>query len=259
MSAKKVTLVAFLGLLLVLVWSAVAWASPALGNGGKHSGGNSPGPVGAQPEGSVPLTTPVACDMPFTDVHTYDYFYNDVRNLYCLGAISGYSDNTFRPGNQITWAQMAKIEVLAFSIPIWTPPSPQPPICGVPPDHPFYLYIASLEYHLQGGPPMNCDIANPYHYVTRRELVRQSVGLTCLTAQNPSSPPFTDILPTDPDYPYIVTAYSYGIISGYADGTFRPMNPVNRGQAAKIINRTLAEGSSCPSTTPTPGLQSAHQ
>ena len=41
-------------------------------------------------------------------------------------------------------------------------------------------------------------------------------------------------------FPYVETAYSRGIIAGYADGTFRPNNSVTRGQLAKMV--TAARG-----------------
>ena len=37
--------------------------------------------------------------MTFSDVHPTDYFYAAVTYLYCAGAISGYSDGSFQPGN----------------------------------------------------------------------------------------------------------------------------------------------------------------
>jgi glucose/arabinose dehydrogenase/plastocyanin len=47
--------------------------------------------------------------------------------------------------------------------------------------------------------------------------------------------PFTDVPPTDPFYPFIRCLYCRGIIGGYNDGTFRPNNPITRGQIAKIV------------------------
>ena len=40
-------------------------------------------------------------------------------------------------------------------------------------------------------------------------------------------------------YDYIETAYHHGIISGYADGTFRPGNSATRGQICKIVYDAL--------------------
>ena len=45
--------------------------------------------------------------------------------------------------------------------------------------------------------------------------------------------------PTDTFYSYIETAYNHGIISGYADGTFRPGNNATRGQISKIVYNSV--------------------
>src|SRR5207249_3144529 len=114
---------------------------------------------------------PLNCRITFTDVHPDDYYYYPVWYLYCRGAISGYADNTFHPGNYTTRAQLSKVVVLAQGWDIYTPPTPT--FQDVPASHPFYQYIE--------------------------------------------------------------TAYHQGIISGYADGTFRPGNNATRGQIAKIV------------------------
>ena len=71
-----------------------------------------------------PTNTSTPCAINFSDVHTDDYFYDPVRYLYCHGVISGYADNTFRPGNLTTRGQLAKIVVLAIGWATYTPPSP---------------------------------------------------------------------------------------------------------------------------------------
>ncbi|HUS17686.1 MAG TPA: S-layer homology domain-containing protein, partial [Chloroflexia bacterium] len=52
--------------------------------------------------------------------------------------------------------------------------------------------------------------------------------------------PFTDVDQYNPFYVYIRCLYCRGIVSGYADNTFRPYNNVTRGQATKIV--VLAAG-----------------
>jgi len=46
---------------------------------------------------------------------------------------------------------------------------------------------------------------------------------------------FSDVDPSYPFYVFIRCLACRGIIAGYADGTFRPGNPITRGQAAKMI------------------------
>ncbi|MFL5733388.1 MAG: S-layer homology domain-containing protein [Chloroflexia bacterium] len=50
-----------------------------------------------------------------------------------------------------------------------------------------------------------------------------------------SAPHFTDVPPGSTFYEYVETAVNHGVISGYADRTFRPNNNITRGQIAKII------------------------
>lgn len=49
---------------------------------------------------------------------------------------------------------------------------------------------------------------------------------------------FTDVAPSNTFYPYIVCLSDRGVLGGYPDGTFRPGNPVTRGQLAKIISNS---------------------
>jgi hypothetical protein len=48
-------------------------------------------------------------------------------------------------------------------------------------------------------------------------------------------PHFIDVPTNSPFYQYIETAFNEGIISGYADGTFRPQNNVTRAQFVKMV------------------------
>src|SRR5262249_16497062 len=56
---------------------------------------------------------------------------------------------------------------------------------------------------------------------------------------SPTSTPclvqFTDVPAAQPFYPYIRCLVCLGLVSGYADGTFRPYADVTRGQLAKIL------------------------
>lgn len=57
-------------------------------------------------------------------------------------------------------------------------------------------------------------------------------------ARNPDScagQRFSDVCPGDWHYPYIMDLSNLGVISGYADGTFRPNNDITRAQVMKVI------------------------
>jgi hypothetical protein len=75
--------------------------------------------------------------------------------------------------------------------------------------------------------------------VTRGQLTKIVVLAAGWPLENPPAPTFSDVPTTDPFYQHIETAYSHEIISGYADGTFRPGNPATRGQISKIVHSAI--------------------
>jgi aldose sugar dehydrogenase len=188
-----------------------------------------------------PSGTPPPCVISFSDVTATDYFYEPVRYLYCAGAISGYSDNTFRPYNNTTRGQVAKIVVLAEGWPGNT--SGGPHFRDVPGSNPFYLYIETaynrgiVSGYSCGSPGEPC----PGLYfrwgsnVTRGQLCKIVVLAEGWPGNTSGGPHFSDVSPSNPFYLYIETAYNRGIITGYAGGTFRPGNSATRGQIARIV------------------------
>jgi hypothetical protein len=54
------------------------------------------------------------------------------------------------------------------------------------------------------------------------------------------APHFADVPPGSTFYPDVEVGYAHGILSGYADGTYRPAVPVTRAQVTKLT--VLARG-----------------
>ncbi|HMA33949.1 MAG TPA: S-layer homology domain-containing protein, partial [Chloroflexia bacterium] len=218
-----------------------------------------------------PSATP--CSLSFTDVHVTDYFYTPVLYLACHGVISGYSNGdgtfSFRPYNNTTRAQMVKIVVLGFGIPIQTPAAGNYTFADVPPSNPFFAVIETAAAHqivsgyACGGPNEPCDNANrpyfrPYTNVTRGQLSKIVVVGAGYPLVNPPAPgTFEDVLPGTAFYTFVETAYCHGIISGYScggagepcDGTnrpyFRQYNAATRGQIAKIEYGAITSTTVC--------------
>ena len=181
----------------------------------------------------VPSPSPTTCPITFVDVVPTDYFYAGVQFLFCKGAISGYSDNTFRPYNLTTRSQMAKIVVLGLDVPLFPPPS-TPSFSDVPASNPFFTYIETGRlFGIFSG--YGDGTFRPYAQVTRGQLVKMVVNANGWTLINPPTARFTDVPVGAPFYAEIETAACYNIISGYSDGTFRPNGPATRGQIAKIV------------------------
>lgn len=172
------------------------------------------------------------CSITFSDVHSTDYFYAAVQYLSCAGAISGYSDGTFRPYNNTTRGQLSKIVVLAEGWAIDTHGGPH--FSDVPTSNAFYTYIETAYNHniISGYSDGTFRWGNN---VTRAQLSKIVVNAKGWAIDTHGGPHFSDVPSSNAFYTYIETAYNHGIISGYSDGTFRWGNNATRGQIAKIV------------------------
>ncbi len=197
-------------------------------------GAPAPTATPAPPTATPPPTgTPgPGCAVLFTDVQPEDYFYTPVQYLYCHAWISGYADNTFRPGNTASRGQVAKIIVLAFGLPLVTPPTQT--FSDVEPGDVFDPYIeTAAAHHLVNG--YSDGTFRPYNNVSRGQFAKILVNAAGWSILTPDRPSFADVGPTNPFYSMIETAYAHGVISGYSNFTFQPFNNVTRAQIAKII------------------------
>ena len=173
------------------------------------------------------------CQPPaFSDVPANAYFATPVGWLTCVAAISGYADGTFRPYANTTRGQLAKIIVGAAGWALNTTGGPH--FSDLPPSNPFYPFIETA--YNRGIISGYADgTFRPYANVTRGQLSKIVVGAQGWAINTTGGPHFSDVPPGDPFYPFVETAYNHGIISGYADGTFRVGAEATRGQIAKIV------------------------
>ena len=171
------------------------------------------------------------CTVSYSDVHAGDYFAVPVQGLACAGAISGYSDGTFRPYNNTTRAQLAKIVVLGEAFSLHTTGGPH--FSDVPVGSTFYNFIETAYYRgIISG--YSDGTFQPSANVTRGQLSKIMVVAEGWTLDTSGGPHFSDVAVGNVFYPFIETAYHHGIISGYSDGTFHPTAGATRGQIAKI-------------------------
>ncbi len=179
--------------------------------------------------------TPLPCAN-YSDVRPGQYFYEAVQWLTCRHIISGYADGTFRPGNPATRAQLVKMVVLGEGWPLQNPPTAS--FTDVPPSGWHYAYIETAFAHgIIGG--YSDGTFRPDNPVTRGQLSKIIVGARQWPLLNPEQGHFSDVPPGSAFYTYVETAFGHAIISGYADGTFRPGNPATRGQLSKMLYSAL--------------------
>jgi hypothetical protein len=142
---------------------------------------------------------------------------------------------------------MVKIIANAYHIPAYTPP--QPTFSDVPAAHPFYAPIeAAAHAGIISG--YADGTFRPGAGVTRGQLAKIVVNAAGWPLQTPAQPVFTDVPAGSPFYEAIATAACHGIISGYADGSFRPGAGATRGQISKIVYLALTNSSGCAAPAP---------
>jgi len=174
----------------------------------------------------------------FGDVVQGSTFYADIMNLTSAGAISGYADNTFRPGATVTRGQLAKMVAVAFAVSN-NAVSGQAHFSDVPVGSTFYPYIEALYVNgLVSG--YGDGTFKPNEAVTRAQVAKIVVRASGLALENPAQPSFSDVPAGSTYYTYVETAKANGILSGYPDGTFHPSDSATRGQIAKLVNRAAS-------------------
>lgn len=82
------------------------------------------------------------------------------------------------------------------------------------------------------------DFFDPDQDITRAEFAAIIVRGLGLKLESGAAP-FSDVNTSDWYNSAIQTAYSYNLISGYSDGTFRPMDKITREQAMTIIAKAM--------------------
>jgi S-layer homology domain len=105
----------------------------------------------------------------------------------------------------------------------------------VPLDHTFYTYIEYLASHGYVSGYSEDNTFRPGNLTTRGQLCKIVVLAKGWEIDTTGGPHFNDVPETHPFYGFIETAFHHGVISGYADHTFRPGNNVTRAQLCKII------------------------
>ncbi|HET6261789.1 MAG TPA: S-layer homology domain-containing protein, partial [Chloroflexia bacterium] len=220
----------------------------------------STGTVSVIASATPPAGTPTVCAVAFTDVPLNHTFYANIKCLACRGILSGYSDGTFRPNNDITRGQIAKVVSNAAGF----NESPEAQLYeDVPASNTFYAWINRLSrrghmggYNCGTVPGEPCGSANrpyfrPNANATRGQLAKIVASAASITG-TPTGQRYADVEPDSTFYVWIEQLSSMSVMGGYACGSvptepcdgqnrpyFRPSNNVTRGQASKIVANTF--------------------
>jgi hypothetical protein len=204
----------------------------------------------------------------FADVPTIHVFYSFVQCLACRDVLGGYADGTFRPQNDMTRGQLAKVVSNAAGF----EEDPGPQIYeDVSTSHTFYAWINRLSNrgHMSGYPcggpgepcsPENRPYFRPEANVTRGQaakIVSNAAGFI----EPVSGASYQDVPPSHTFYVFIERLSRRGYMGGYqCPGSgiinpctglpetcdppeqrpfFRPCVNITRGQASKIVANTF--------------------
>ncbi|MBD8034344.1 S-layer homology domain-containing protein [Solibacillus merdavium] len=75
----------------------------------------------------------------------------------------------------------------------------------------------------------------PNQAITREDAAKMLALTIDVNITNPKNPGFKDVQMSNPNYRYIAALAEAGVINGYSDKTFKPKEPITRGQMAKIL------------------------
>jgi hypothetical protein len=224
-------------------------------------------------ETPIPTETPdiQPCDLQFSDVQEGSTFYSFVRCLACRGILGGYSDNTFRPGNNVTRGQLSKIvsNAAGFS----DEPGAQM-FEDVPPANGFFLWVQRLASrgfisgYACGGANEPCGADGKPYFRPNNNATRGQISKIVSNAagfnDDPPGQLFEDIPPANSFYAWVQRLASRGYIGGYPCGAanepcgasnlpyFRPNNNATRGQVSKIVSNTFFPNCQTPTGTDAP-------
>ncbi|MGA7729711.1 MAG: kelch repeat-containing protein, partial [Chloroflexia bacterium] len=226
-----------------------------------------PGPTNTSPpqptntvQGGSPTSTPTQCVVKFEDVDPLNEFYGYIEYLYCRDVIQGYNTvppcitpgrTCFKPANNTTRGQLAKIVIRAFEFPIDTTGGPH--FTDVPVGSTFYTYIET-GYNMGLFTGYADGTYRPNAWVTRGQIAKIVVNAAIIADPanwillDPSpNYSFTDVPPSNVFYRHVETAYAHNLMSGYPCGGpgepcdsqnrnyLRVGNPATRQQISKVV------------------------
>ena len=161
---------------------------------------------------------------------------NDINWLAQRRITTGYPDGTFRPNGSVERGAMAAFFYRMAGSPQFTAPS-TPSFKDVPRDHPFYKEIEWMRARgittgwsdgtFRPNAAVNRDAMAAFFY--------RMAGSPAYSA--PAVSPFSDVSTGGQFYREISWLAEQRITTGWADGSFRPVQPIERGAMVAFLHR----------------------
>lgn len=204
--------------------------------GGSSSGGKTTTPLTP----IYPTPTPKAEQTDrFQDVDEVLWAKEAIQQLVDLGIISGKGDGRFAPQEYITREEFVKLLLPVFDL---KPDSEhtETRFSDVQPDSWYTPYVETAYQHgiIQGITEDQFGVGS---YISRQDMAVMVTRIMGMPENEVfGQDEFTDESQIS-DYAKASVRYlrSIGILSGYADGSFQPANPITRAEAAKLLYELL--------------------
>lgn len=195
------------------------------------------------PGTTPPVTTPPTTNPPttgtddncFVDVHTGDQFASDICWLKDRGITTGWPDGTYRPVTPINRdAMIAYIYRMAGS-PVFTPTGQT--FSDVTPSTMYYKEIewAASTGITTGWPDGTFRPTTPVARDAMAAFLYRRAGSPAITV--PATSSFTDVGTDNMYRTPIEWMKATGVSTGWADGTYRPLDATNRDAMAAFLHR----------------------
>ena len=174
----------------------------------------------------------------FKDVPSNHMFANEIRWMKSSGISTGWADGTYRPAENVNRDSMAAFLYRQAGSPAYTPPKVSP-FKDVSTSNQFYKEISWL-----ASTGISTGWADgtyrPYEPVNRDSMAAFLYRAAGSPSYNPPKvSPFKDVSTNNQFYKEISWLASTGVSTGWADGTFRPYDPVNRETMAAFMYRFI--------------------
>lgn len=220
------------------VAAAVMAESGNGGNGGGKGSGSSSGGGGnytIESPGNSGVIQPLNTKY-FNDLAQYGWAKDAITNLYDMGIINGRGNGLFAPGDYVTREEFAKLIVLCVKL---KSASDETGFEDVPKDAWYAEYVEAL---VSSGVTNGID---EKHFGVGQPITRQDMAVMLCRALKGDSNDYAKAEFADKDdiSEYATDAVNFmsenGYITGYEDGSFKPLNSITRAETAVVLYRML--------------------
>ena len=178
----------------------------------------------------------------FTDLPSTHWAYNDVQKMASEGIVSGYNDGSFKPEKNVTNEEFATILTKVLGLKADSNPIKFEDVAS---DRWSKPYIDAMSKYYTYKTSEGKNYFDPFGAATREEVAAAVVRAMGLDGQTPDYTvleQFSDKNEINSNLKsYIAIAVKNGIMSGNANGTFRPKKNLTRAQIAALMNNVKSK------------------